>query len=100
MHLEGFVACVEGRLVVLCHFTSLTIHGELNQIVVAYRHMFTLVDWLTWVNMGGGCYRVASEHGSTLGLDGQNLFVMYARSMYMCLLCMHGGSHSYSSVSM
>jgi len=40
--------------------TYLTIHGELNQIVVASRHMFTPTNWLTWVNMGGGCYASSS----------------------------------------
>jgi len=34
--------------------TSLTIHGELNHIIVASHHMFSPIDWLTWVNDGGG----------------------------------------------
>jgi len=62
--------------------------------------MFTLMDWLAWVNVGGECYRVVSGHGSTLGLGGWNGFVMHARRMYMCLLCMHGGIHCYSCVDM
>jgi len=29
-------------------------------------------NWLvTWVDVGGGCYKVVSDHGSPLGLDGQ-----------------------------
>lgn len=37
--------------------TSLIVHGELNHIIVASRHMVTPTDWLNWVNVGGGCYR-------------------------------------------
>ena len=40
------------------------------------------------------------EHGSTLGLDGQNLFAMHACRLYMCLLFMHGSGHCYSCVVM
>ena len=43
--------------------TSLTIHGELDHIIVASHHMFTATDCLTWVNVGGGCYKVVSNHG-------------------------------------
>ena len=29
------------------------------------------LDWpVTWVDLGGGCYRVVSKHGSPLRLDG------------------------------
>ena len=36
--------------------------------------------WLVaWVDVGGGCYRVVSEPGSTLGLNGLNV----------CWSCMH-----------
>ena len=41
--------------------TSLTIHWELNHIIVASHHMFTLEDWLTCVNVGGGCYKLVLE---------------------------------------
>ena len=41
-----------------------------------------------------------SEHGSTLGLDGWNVFFMHECSLYLCLLCMHGSGHFYSCVSM
>lgn len=37
--------------------TFLTIHGELNHIIVSSCRMFTLADWLTWVNVRGGCYK-------------------------------------------
>ena len=57
--------------------TSLIAIMELNHIIVTLHHMFTPVDWLAWVNVGGGCYRVVSDHGSTLGLDGKNVFVMH-----------------------
>jgi len=50
--------------------TSLTIHGELNNIIVASHYMFTPTKELTWVNVGGGCYTVVSKHGSPFGLDG------------------------------
>lgn len=55
---------------------------------------------VTRVDVGGGCYRVVSEHGSTLGLDGKNVFFMHACRLYMCLLCMHGSGHCYTCVSM
>jgi len=41
--------------------TSLYVHGELNHIIVASRHMFTPLDHLTWVNVEGGCYIYASH---------------------------------------
>lgn len=44
--------------------TSLTIHGVLNKIVVASHQMFTPTDQLTWVNVGGGYYRVVSDQVS------------------------------------
>jgi len=37
--------------------TSLTVHGDLNQIIVSSHNMFTPTDWLTWVNVGGGWLR-------------------------------------------
>ena len=51
-------------------FTSLRSHRRLNLIIVASHLMFTPVGMVTWVDVGGGCYRVVSEHGSTVGLDG------------------------------
>jgi len=64
-HLEGLVVsysfcdmCKRSDWLCLVGSTSLTVHGELNQIVVAARHMFTPIDWLTWINVGGGCYRI------------------------------------------
>ena len=68
--------------------TSLTVHGELNHIIVASRHMFTLKDWLTWVNVGRGCYRVISEHGSPLGLDGRCPLDMHTYQLHMCSSCL------------
>lgn len=62
---------------------SLFLHGKLNHIKVASCHMFTLADWLTCINVGGGCYRVVSEHGSTLGLDGWNFFHAYTTISYV-----------------
>jgi len=61
---------------------SLTIHGELNHIIAASRHMFSPMDWLNWVNLGGGYYKVVSEHGSPLGLDNRCVLVMHV-SVYM-----------------
>ena len=40
--------------------------------------MFTTVSMVTWVDVGGGCYRVVLEHGSTLKLDGLNVLVIHA----------------------
>ena len=82
--------------------------GELNHIIVTLRHMFTTVDWLTWENVGGGCYKVVSEHGSTLGLDGWCVGHAFMSFAYMCspclwsmyFLCMHGGDHGCSGVTM
>lgn len=51
--------------------TSLTVHKELNQMIVDSRHIFTPSDRLTWENVGGGCYSVVSEYGPPFGLDGQ-----------------------------
>lgn len=28
----------------------------MNRIIVSSHHMFTQMDQLTWVDMGGGCY--------------------------------------------
>ncbi len=40
--------------------------------------------WLvTWVDVGGGCYRVVSEHGSPLKLDG--LCVVHAFMLVACV---------------
>jgi len=75
-------------------------HGELNHIIVTLRHMITPVDRLALVNVGGGCYKVVSEHGSILGLDEWSVFVMHACRLYMCLLCMHGDGHFYNCVVM
>jgi len=38
--------------------TSLIVRGELNQIVVASRRMFTPMNQLTWANVGG-CYNAS-----------------------------------------
>ena len=51
---------------------------------------------------------MVSEHGSTLGLDGRNVFFMHTCQFHMCyvcwwimcLLCMHGGGHCCSYVAM
>jgi len=43
---------------------------------------------------------VVPKHGSTLGLDGQNLFFMHACRLYMFLSCMHGSGHCCSCVVM
>jgi len=88
--------------------TSLTIHGDLNHIIVASRHMFTPVEHLAEVNVGGGCYRVVSDHGSPIKLDGRNVLVMHTCRLdmcslwlwFMCLFCMHGGGHGCSCVTM
>jgi len=45
LDLSSFVGC-----------TSLTIIRELNHIIVASHHMFTLVNQLTWVDMREECY--------------------------------------------
>lgn len=51
---------------------------------------------------------MVSEHGSPLGLDGWNVFLMHKCQFHMCylylwsifLLCVHGGGHCCSCVSM
>ena len=48
-------------------------------IIVASRLMFTPVGMVTWVDVGGGCYRVVSKNGSNLRLNGLNV----------CWSCMH-----------
>jgi len=70
--------------------------------------MFTPVDQLAWINLGGGGYKVVPEHGSPHGLDGRNVFVMHTCKLHMCslclysmcLLCMYGGGHGCSCVAM
>ena len=69
-HLERFVGswrfcsmCGRSEWLCVIDSTSLTVHGELNHMLVTLCHMFTLVDQLSWVTMGGGCYRVVLEHG-------------------------------------
>ena len=51
--------------------------------------MFTLVGMVTWVDVGGGCYRVVSDHGSDLRLDGWCVLVMHACQLHVCLLHLH-----------
>ena len=48
-----------GRSVWFHYFSStfLTVHGELSHIILSSLHMFTPLDRLAWVNVGGGCYR-------------------------------------------
>jgi len=41
--------CGRSEWFVFVGSTSLTIHGELNHIIIASRHMFTPADRLTWV---------------------------------------------------
>lgn len=87
----------------LCFFdsNSIIVHGDLNPIMVSSRHMFNPVYQLTWINVGGGCYRVVSEHGSPLGLAGQcvghafisvayvfSMLVVYMNcEVIVCILC-------------
>jgi len=66
--------------------TSLTVYGELNHIIVVSRHIFSLADWLTWLNMGGDVYKVVSEHGLAIGLDGWCVLVMHSCQLHMCSL--------------
>jgi len=40
--------------------------------------MFTLVGMVTWVDVGGGCYIVVSEHGSILKVNELNMLGMHA----------------------
>ena len=60
---------------------------RLNHIIVASRHMFTLFGWFLGLMSEEGGYRVVSEHGSPLGLDGRNMVVMHACRLNMHLLC-------------
>ena len=60
-HLEGLVGscgfcymCKRSDWLCCVGSTSLIVHGELNHIIVASRHMFTPASQLTWVNVGGG----------------------------------------------
>jgi len=69
--------------------TFLSSHRRSNLIIVASHLMFTPIGMVTWVDVGGGCYRVVSEHGSTLRLDGQCVLVMHAYQLHMCLLHLH-----------
>jgi len=55
-------------------------------IIAASCLMFTPFSMVTWVDVGGGCYRVVSEHGSTLRLDGLNVLVMHACQLHVFLL--------------
>jgi len=44
---------------------------------------------VTWVDVGGGCYRVVSKHDSNLGLDGKCVSFMHACQLHVCLLYLH-----------
>ena len=68
-HLEGLVGSWRfysmcGRLVWFhsIRSTSLIVYGELNHIIVASPHMFTPVDCLAWVNVGGECYKLPLDY--------------------------------------
>lgn len=89
MSLEGSDDDV-GLLCVMSHdSTSFISNRRLNIIIVASRLMFTPIGMVTWVDVGRGCYRVVSEHGSTLKLDGQCVLVMHACQLQVCLLHLH-----------
>ena len=64
--------------------TSLRLPRRLNLFIVAFHLMFTPVGMVTWVDVGGGCYRVVLEHGSPLGLDGRCVLVMYSFQFHVC----------------
>jgi len=73
---------------VLCfcrfHFLKVTYEVEFNHSSLS-SHVYPI--WLvTWVDVGVGCYRVVSEHGSPLELDGQCALVMHACKLHVCLL--------------
>jgi len=81
---------------------SLTVHGDLNKIIVDSCHMFIAADRLTCVNVGGCHYKVVPKHGSPFGLDGQCVGHAFMLVAYMCsiflwsmyLFHMHGSVHS------
>lgn len=75
-HLEGWFIpwgfCnTWGRSVRFCFVdsNSLRSYRTLNNIALTLRHMFTSVDQLTSINIGGVCYRVVLERVS-FSLDG------------------------------
>ena len=85
--------------------TSLRLPRRLNLIIVASHLMFTLVGMVTWVDVGGGCYRVVLEHGcALLGLCVDHDFMLIAYvSLYMysmCLFHLHGVYYGCSDVAM
>ena len=52
-------------------------------IIAASCLMFTPVGMVTWMDVGGGCYRAVLEHGSTLRLMGG----VYWSCMHVSCMC-------------
>ena len=55
----------------MCFIDSISLrsHRSLNLIIVVSQSLVACCP-VTWVDVGGGCYRVVLEHGSPLRLDG------------------------------
>ena len=69
--------------------TSLKSHRRSNLIIIASCLIFTLVGMVPLVGVGGGCYKVLAEHGSTLKMDGWCVLVMHACQLHVCVLHLH-----------
>ena len=68
---------------------SLRSHRRSSLIIVTSHLIFISVGMVTWVDVGGGCYRVVSNHGSPLGQDGWCLLAMLVCQLHVCLLHLH-----------
>lgn len=66
------------------HFLNVTSH------IISYhsgRSLHVYPDYsVAWVDVGGGCYRVVSEHGSPLRLDGMCVGHAFMSVAYVFLI--------------
>lgn len=56
-----------------CRFHFLKVISEVESYHSNASSHAYLIRVMTWVNVRGGCYRVVSEDGLTIGLNGRNL---------------------------
>ena len=73
-------------VIVWCQFHFLKVTWEVESDHISpSSHVYP--SWLVnWVDIGGGCYKVASKHVSPLGLDGQCVLVMHSCQLHVFII--------------